>query len=316
MRPILGGKIIFVFSDPGGAKPCLSLIELDKVSDAFAVSDRIHSFFSSFNTQVKILDRGYEEYVDSLNPELIFTGTSYTSSIEQEFIKIALRKKIPCFSFVDHWTLFSKRFTDIEGKMVLPDKVWVLDDRAKSIAIDEGIDNLRLVVTGNPYHDWLKDWKPQVTKDEFLSVIGQSDLTRKLLIYAPDPLSNINGKELYGFDEYSATGILVELFDTYQKELEGWQVLVKLHPNQNKSKFSEIISDRFIILPDDVDVNSTIYFADAVMGFFSSFLIEASIMNKTVFRFLYNTVKQDPIAELNIGIVLNRKTFVESFKNY
>lgn len=311
MRPILNGNIIFVFSDPGGAKPCLSLIELNNIVTAVAVSDRSYPFYNDFQTQVKLIKGNYVKFIDNICPDLIFTGTSYTSNIEQQFIKIALDKNIPCYSYVDHWTSISNRFRDSEGNMILPDKIWVIDERAKKIALEEGIEESKLVISGNPYHDWLRDWRPNLTKEEFLSEINFKNESQKLLVYAPDPLSNINGKDIYGFDELSATSTIIDLFECFQNELQDWSILVKLHPNQNKLRLLEIISDRIFILPDDVDANTTIYYSDAVLGFFSSFLIEASVMNKPVIRFLEKSIKNDPIAELNIGCISNKSNFVE-----
>jgi hypothetical protein len=120
------GKIVFVFSDPGGAKPCLALIEESNLTNAIAISDREHSFYKDFNTPVKILTQGFEDFMDALKPELIFTATSYRSDIEQQFIKIALKRSIACYSFIDHWTSILKRFEDATGEIVLPNQVWVL----------------------------------------------------------------------------------------------------------------------------------------------------------------------------------------------
>lgn len=308
MRPKLSGSIVFIFSDPGGAKPCLSLIEENNLSCATAVSDRLHSFYKDFKTSVKILNHDFEQLVEDLHPDLIFTGTSYTSDIEKQFIKIAHSKNIPCYSFVDHWTSISKRFEDLSGAKFLPDQVWVIDERAKSLAINQGIEENKLVISGNPYHDWLRNWKPSINRNDFLKSVGLEDHNTGILVYAPDPLSNINGMEEYGFDELSATSDFVDLFGKHQTELKYWKVLIKSHPNQDRDKLRKIISGHpsFILAPPSIDANITIFFSDIVIGFFSSFLIEASIMNKPVLRFLNEKIKKDPIAELNIGVIVTK----------
>jgi len=313
VRPKLSGKILFVFSDPGGAKPCLSLIEENSLTEAIAVSDRQYPFYNDFKTHVRIENQNFEQLVDSINPELIFTGTSYTSNIENQFIKIAQNKNIPCYSFVDHWTSISRRFYDSSEKMILPDKVWVIDERAREIAIQEDIDKTKIIISGNPYHDWLRNWKPSISKEVFLKQLHLHNLNTKLLVYAPDPLSNVKGKEVYGFDELSASTDLVELFKTHQKELNQWNVLVKAHPNQDRSKLNEIFErhNAFYLLSEKIDTNTIIYYADVVMGFFSSFLIEAAILNKPVLRFIDERTIYDPILEINVGITTNKNTFIE-----
>lgn len=320
MRPKLSGKILFVFSDPGGAKPCLSFIEENNLINAIAISDRQYAFYKDFKTPVKILKHGFEQLIDTLEPDLIFTGTSYKSDIEQQFIKIALRKSITCFSFIDHWTSISKRFEDATGKRTLPDQVWVIDEHAQKIAIKEGIDKTKIIISGNPYHDWLKNWKPKMSKKDFIKHIDLQHQNKKILVYAPDPLSNVNGANNYGFDELSVSSLLLKFFEKHETELKDWIVLVKAHPNQNRAKLEEVIcgSSYFKFLPSDIDTNTTIYYADAVLGFFSSFLIEADIMHKPVLRFLNGSVKNDPIAELNIGVVVNtiEHLYSELITNY
>lgn len=302
MRPKLTGRILFVFSDPGGAKPCLSLIEENDLHDVIAVSDRTYSFFKDFKTSVEYIENNFELLVEKFKPELIFTGTSYTSDIEKQFIKIAKKKKIRCYSFVDHWTNISKRFEISDGIKDYPDKIWVIDTRAFQIAIKEGIDKSRIVISGNPYHTWLKKWKPEISKENFLKKIGLEGINKKLLVYAPDPLSNVNGIEKYGFDELSATTSLVDLFKKHQSELNNWIVLVKLHPNQNRKRIVPIISDfkLFYLLPENCDVNSTIYFSDLVVGFFSSFLIEATIIGIPVLRLFFEKPLKDPLDSFDI----------------
>jgi len=313
VRPKLTGRVLFVFSDPGGAKPCLSLIEENELQDVMPVSDRIYPFYSSFKTNVRYIDRGFEPLIEAFKPELIFTGTSYTSDIEKQFIHIAKKRKIRCYSFVDHWTNISKRFEISDGIKDYPDKIWVIDERAAHIAIGEGIDETKIIISGNPYHTWLKKWKPQISKENFLKEIGLKDIKKKLLVYAPDPLSNVNGKEKYGFDELSATYLLVELFNEHQTELKDWKVLVKSHPNQNRKKLEKILSNckSIYILPEDIDANSTIYFSDIVMGFFSSFLIEASVIGKPVLRVFSEQPKNDPFENLNVGMMVNLNSIIQ-----
>ena len=301
------GTTVFVFSDPGGAKPCLSLIELNKLTNVVVVSDRKYSFYKDFNVRVRFLNKGFEKFIDEVQPKLIFTGTSYTSNIEKEFISIAKIKNIPCYSFVDHWTRISDRFKYRNGKTTLPDKIWVIDERAKQIAIEENIEENKIVVSGNPYHSWLKNWKPNISLEDFYREIKLEDKGRKLLVYAPDPLSNIEGFEKFGFDELAATSFLVKLFSENSSDLRDWLVLVKPHPNQDTEKLSKIINqhDMFYMLPGNMNVNLIIYYSDLVMGFFSSFLIEADVMGKPVLRFLDKEIKFDPIAELRIGRIVS-----------
>lgn len=305
----LKGKILFVFSDPGGAKPILSLIEEKNIDTCLAVSNRSYSFYDDFKTPVKILENNFEEIVNSYKPDLIFTGTSYPSDFDKQFLKIALEKNIGCYTFVDHWTNMNLRFS-YEHIFLEPSQVWVIDERAKEIAMKAGIPEDKIVISGNPYHRWLKNWKPKVSKEFFLKNIGLKNNPDTLIVFAPDPLSNINGKKRYDFDEISALKDLIKLFEEHKSVLSHIKVLIKAHPNQNRKKIEDIILGykNFILLPDNIDANTVTYYGDIIIGFFSSFLLEAKILDKDILRFIPVPMKEDPIGGLNIGSIVDKES--------
>jgi hypothetical protein len=303
--PELKGKILFVFSDPGGAKPLLALAE--KYPGNMVLSDREHPFYNDFKVEVTIAKSNYENIISTYAPELIMTGTSYRSDIEKKVHQLAKQKQIPCYAFIDHWTAMRKRFENTDGTMIVPNLVWVIDERAKKLAIEDGLPETNIVITGNPYTQWLANWKPVQHRQQFLHAAGIPDPSSRLLLFAPDPISNINGKDQYGFDELSATQELVTLLNN--DALHGWTLLFKTHPNQNLEALHACINKHpsVVVLPADIDTNTCLYYADVVMGFFSNILLEADILKKTILRYLPNTEINDPIAELQIGTVSNRQ---------
>lgn len=309
----LKGKILFAFSDPGGAKPILSLIEESEIKNLLVVSDRNYFFYKDFKTEVKVTDENPEKIIDSYKPDLIFTGTSYPSNFDKQFIKAALDNNIECYTFVDHWTNMGLRFILDENTFLQPNQVWVIDERAKKIAIENNLDEDKIFISGNPYHRWLKNWKPVISKKDFVQSIGLNE-NEKLILFAPDPLSNINGKEKYGFDELTSLSEITDIFDNNNKLLKDYTVLIKAHPNQKKEKLKEILSNNrnFILLPESTDANTAIFYSDIVMGFFSSFLLEAKILGKQVLRYIPVPLQNDPIEELNIGTIINKENFLEN----
>lgn len=306
------GRILFVFSDPGGAKPILSLIENENLTNTLVVSDRVYSFYKDFKSKVEPFSHHVDHIIDQYKPNLIYTGTSYSSDIEKKFVSVAVQKGIPTVSFIDHWTSMRKRFEDEKGSLVLPDWIAVIDERAKQIAIVEGLDESRIMITGNPYHKWLSCWKPSVSKEQFMHAIGMNDLNKKIALYAPDPLSNVNGMSDFGFDEISATMEMVEAFSDESRINDKWICLIKAHPNQDLNKLKPLITNNrmFELLPPEIDTNTCMYYADIVIGFFSSFLIESDIMKKTVLRYLPKDIIHDPIKELHIGTIVNKNSIV------
>lgn len=308
----LSGIGLFVFSDPGGAKPLLSLVKKIKKSLNFykIVSDRNYSFFKDFDLEVSNPILTEETEFKETKPDFLFTGTSYTSNIELRYIKEANRLGIKSFAFVDHWTSFNERFI-LNEETVYPTRILVVDETAKNKAIVAGIPQNILEVFGNPYHQFISEWKPSISKEDFFSQLGLNIIGKKFIIFAPDPLSNVNGEFEYGFDEVSGTQKLCESIKGHK---ETYVFLLKLHPNQNLDRIHKVVSKHFLILPTDVDTNSLIYFSDLVLGFFSSFLIEANLMHKPVLRFLVDGIKKDPFECMNIGKIVNQATVSQEIK--
>ena len=60
----LSGRVLFVFSDPGGAKPCLALIKEYPGLDFKVYSDRYYSFYKDFGIEVNKVKGGFNQIID------------------------------------------------------------------------------------------------------------------------------------------------------------------------------------------------------------------------------------------------------------
>ncbi len=300
------GKGLFVYSDPGAAKAILAqVVKVRESLQAYKIfSDRDYPFSKAFGVDVEIAGKNPKEIFDSFQPDFLFCGTSYTSNLELMFIREALHRNIPSNSYIDHYVLFKKRF-EFESSMIYPDKIFVIDERASKLAIADGIPENKIQVFGNPYYDYLGEYKPQVSRDEFFDLIGIKDHSKKLVVFAPEPLSNINGKEKYGFDEVDAFAEIQQVLD--EKDY-NCHFIFKQHPNQDMEKLKNRLSEKFIILDPASDTNTLMFYSDIIVGFFSNFLIEAAVMKKKILRLQLMKVENDPIKELNIGTVVNIKS--------
>ena len=120
----LRGKGLFVFSDPGGAKPVLALVEsiIPQLLAYKIISDRVYSFYKDFSVEVDVPGETPYDLLRSFKPDFVFTGTSYMSKIELDFIKVANALSIITFAFIDHWTFMRERF-DNKGEMIFPDTI-------------------------------------------------------------------------------------------------------------------------------------------------------------------------------------------------
>ena len=232
-----------------------------------------------------------------------------------EFLREAKSRKIKTYSFVDHWTNMSDRFKYFE-ECIYPDELWLIDEYAKEKAIIDGIDEDIIVVSGNPYYDYLKEWKPNMSKDDLYKKIGLRK-NEKYILYDPEPISTFNLQQKYGFDELSG---LIHLNKSLKElKLGNIKIIVKAHPNQKHKVFTTYISQqKNNIYLKNSNINDLIYYSECVVGYFSNSLIESSNMNKKVFRILIDLTdkKMDSLKILNIGnIVSDNEELNNQLKN-
>ena len=64
--------------------------------------------------------------INKFSIDLIITGTSQFSKLENEIRLIAKKNKIYSITFLDHYVNYKKRFY-LDGKLKLPDEIWSFD---------------------------------------------------------------------------------------------------------------------------------------------------------------------------------------------
>jgi len=304
------GKGLFVFSDPAGATAVLAQVYLlkkeNQLTDFLIVSDRNYAFFEDFGLEVKPYQESDEFLVfDTFKPDLLFTGTSYTSKIELKFIQEAQKRKVKSCAFIDHWTNFRSRFVWGEN-LILPDFVWVIDDKAQNLALQDGLPEKKLFIAGNPYCSFLETWKPAINKETFLANLDLPK-TASYILYVPEPLSQVGGKEKFGFDEFEVLEKIISgLSEKYLLNLQAY-FLIKPHPNHKLEMFEDVVSknkhSNIQLVNSEVSINTLMFYADLVIGIFSNALIEGKIIGANVVRFLPESCKMD-LLEVNQEIKL------------
>ncbi len=277
------GNILFVFSDPAGAKALLSCAWLQKNTKQsfYFVSDRIYDFYADFG--FVILDyslKSVGDWLEELKPIKLITGTSLPINLELSFISECKKRMIQTFSFVDHWTNFSKRFF-FRDKLVLPDRLYVIDEVAYANAVKESIPSNILAIETNPYKFFLEQWKPKISRIELLSNLGLGPGDH-FLLFAPEPLLKFGLQNRYGFSEKEGLENIIRLCQLCGIN-EKVKLVIKPHPNHDPEIFSRHIND-WVVLAKRSNINELIFFSEAVIGFFSNSLIESSWMKKDVIR--------------------------------
>ena len=317
-------NVLIAFSDPAGAKSVLSFAAFnrDKVNSLQAVSDRNHNFYQDFDINVETYkNKKPVEWLMTNRAEVLVTGTSFPLNLEVMLIKEAAKHSVLSISFIDHWVNMAKRF-QTSDTLVLPDWICVIDERAHQIAISEGIPAERILVTGNPYHDFIASWVPKISREGMLASIGlPSDAL--YVLYAPEPISSTLGlEEKYGFTELDGIEII---YDAMREILgEKIYIIIKGHPNQKDEIFQDYVanqSDYRLLYFKNIDMNTISYYSECLFGFFSNSLVEAKILGKHVIRplMMMNDGSVDSIKEMESSNFLSfyeKNKFVTAVHDY
>ena len=309
-------KIIFVFSDPAGGNIISSLIDraLEEKKDP-----GIH--FKVYSDLKGIIDKSYEKYIlrisnninkitkeiNNFDPNEIFTTTS-TNNFEHNWRKVARMKKIHVKSFVDHWTGIRERF-NFKQQEIFPDTIYLINNKARKIAIEEGIDKNIIRVKENPYYYKIRNFKPNYTKDIFFSKLKINN-EKKIILYISDDIKNKTLFNSLGFDEYSVLkdilNSLKSLMVSNKLNLGSYVFLIKLHPRSKLNKYSsydklfKLIKLEYRVIKD-FDPLTINYFSDFVLGMFSNMVIESYLMNKKLLRIQTGIKIDDPLGFENLN---------------
>lgn len=330
-------KRILLFSkDPGGANTVIPLVvalrekgyevrlfgkdaALEKYSKAgLDEGTNIREFLK------EVSSGEVEDFLSKERPDFLITGTSAGDFTEKYLWKAAEKLNIPSFAILDQWLNYGIRFSRYTTAEIreyekdkshpyLPSKILVMDDYAKQEAIKDGLDQSKILVSGQPYFETLL--KEKVSSERLKELrsrlgIGSDDL---IITFASEPVSKDYKNDYWGFNEKT---IFKELFEGVKEVSERSEkkisIIIKVHPREDEDSFEEISSDTHklkIIIDRDSKPMDLILISDVVAGMSSMFLIEAAIIGKPVLSILMGMKK-----EREPPFILDRRGIIKSIK--
>jgi hypothetical protein len=304
------GKGLIFFSDPSAAKTALAfaynLKRFQRNIEFLIFTNKEYSFFKEWELKINISEFVDEKMFESV--DWVFTGTSHpesSNSFEIKHIKIALEKGIQIFSFVDQIANVKVRFL-LNNKLYLPHKILVPDLFSANSLIVQEIPSLIIEVLENPYLFFIQQfWKSKISRTEFSNYYNFSNSIKKIIVYAPDPLTLRGVDKRLGFNEFEVFEQLIN----FLRSNSNFALLVKLHPLQeNRNRFIFLKGDLtniFIDFENKIDNLDLVYYSDYVIGFYSNFLIEASKLNENIIRYFPKNGTVDVFNHLKFGIKVN-----------
>ncbi len=289
--------VAIVAGDAGGARALLPIIEvLAKAGHELRLS--AYAAAAIVWTEAGLApDRPNGKLTDC---DRLVCGTSYQADAwELRMIESARLAGVPSVSLLDSWSNYRERFL-LEGRLILPDRIAVMDELAVREMVKEGFDPERLLVTGLPVFDELGSWRTRgvggASHSKTVASLGHRET---IVLFASQPLSEMPGAASWGFHE---RGVWKDVFCALEtillKRNQRGTMLLKRHPRE-KGSLPEPwgSSDHLNVLEADKSLHyrDWILLSDLVVGMNSNLLLEACYLSCPVISYQPDLGRPDPL---------------------
>ena len=328
-------KLLFISKDPGGVNALIPIIKKCQKSNKFQCNVFSHKLTENMYEEERIPHLPLENFnyfskkkyaIEKIlfyyKPDIIITGSSrphYHEPVtpEQLFIKHSKTKNINSISILDYWGNYKERFSIYGGQLnyqFVPNKICALDDISMKLLIDVGINKENIIITHNPFYDSF------VKKTIRLKHKQNNQKSEHNILFVSQPL--FEAKQIYnqGFTQF-------EIFHYFLTFLNQWKcdtpknVLVWVHPKENKDKWNKIINynrSELIKIKVDYTRNQKIFESiDFVVSGFSTVLYQSLYYLLPTISIQIGLNKKDQLItnKLNLSIPIYTKEHLYKFSN-
>ena len=273
------------------------------------------------------------ELSKKVSADMILTGTSSEDFTERCFWQAAERNGIPSFAVLDQWVNYALRFlpqgetaenhVPTNGSLILPSTLFIMDEFAKREMRDLGMEENRLVVTGQPFFDYVRESGDRYSAEDIRN-LRRTLMGGKpgvLIVFASQPISKLYrenglGEDYWGYTEKTILGNIAHCLDVLAESSDSAITLVvRLHPKEDVvSQEGERPGERGGIrwvFDRDTDSNLLLKASDLVIGMFSMVLLEAAILGKNFLSVQIGLKRENPLVFDRMGTVKSILTQAE-----
>lgn len=279
-------RAFFASSDPGGANVIAAIARRMPDPSGYRVFTDPGGFRNADledRYEVVAGEADVAEIFVADQPDVVFTASSLVSDIELKMLREARRLGIPSAAVVDHWNDFANRFAR-GGDAEFPDRVFVIDETAVEMAVEQGVPRDRVEEFGHPHFYDAQFYVPVKSRAVFWRELGV-DPERQILLFVSDALTETAGgregaRQRFGYVE---TDILELLLAALEPD-SSVSVVVRPHPKENRDKLERILGGSDVVVVRGAPLWELLAHSDFVTGMFSSALLEAVAMGKRPLR--------------------------------
>ena len=185
--------------------------------------------------------------------------------------------------------------TGTDDLVYLPDKVCVMDERAKKDMIAEGIPEDRIIVTGNPYFEHFTDGITNNNEDKYK------------FLFISQPISTLPDTS-YQFTEYE---VLEGVCTVLEKLPTDYHLSIRLHPRDDIHKYERFLSNRITLSNEDI-LEKDLSQSRTIIGMCSPVLMQAALAGKRVIRYIpHTTTTFDDVFGYSLPVIASEELLFE-----
>jgi hypothetical protein len=223
-------------------------------------------------------------------PAVLLAGSTYGPVEPEKPMILASRVVgVPSLVVLDFWSNYRPRFSDASGDLTyLPDRIAVMDERARSEMVAEGFSADRLLVVGTPVFDTLQETRAAFTPSDRRARRAQLGAAAddRVVLFVSQPLAEVYGDSL-GYTEHIVLPALTRALDALAERHDLRIVLsVRPHPREEPSALALPATRRVrLARAEGASGRAWALTADLVVGMNSMLLLEACYLGCIVLSF-------------------------------
>jgi hypothetical protein len=292
-RPV----VVAIAGDAGGAAavgPVIEILRKDAHVEVSALAYRHASAaWSPRNVAFDALDERIDEAgVESLllasGAKALLMGTSMNGiDLERIFTRVGRRLRLASVAVLDMWSNYSARFGAVAGVGEdVPDRVAIMDERARQAMLLEGFQPEQLVVTGHPAFDDVIEARRKFGSADRKKVRDalQVSMTEQLVLFASQPLTLAWGEDVTapghpGYTERTALDAVLSSLDRLVPRLASSMTLVvRPHPREEAPEVPPGAHSYRVLVSRAGTPREAAMSADAVLGMCTILLVESALL--------------------------------------
>lgn len=290
-------KVLFCSGDVGGTRAIIPIMEkcLEKGICAAFVDKGHISKEAPRNWERIAFDKiGSEEllrnFLHRSNIKVFVFASSQKDCTALTLARLIKKCNIPVIHILDHWTSYRSRMETDGLSTFVPNYYAVMDNIAYESAVENGIDEDILMITGQPALADLSaeftQWKAR-NDHSILNSYG-FDPGKKLISFVSEPAENDQGvsPDSVDYRGYTEKVVLQHFCDALQSFANEIQIAILPHPKEDKNTLSGLWNEyrgslygKTLNLPRG---RYGLFMSDAVAGMASSLMYEAWLLGKPV----------------------------------